>query len=579
MLQGRVAAALGVFGVAVALFCAPVTARAQQAAPAPSQVQPPAIAPVVSAPARIILPRVEAGAAVPAGAQKLAFSLTDFTIEGEFAELAAERHALEAPLVGKRVSVAQVFEFAAALQGLYVRAGYPLVRIVVTPQELAQKASVKLLVVDGFIERIDASSIPELARRPVLAMVSSLLGKHHLTQAELERQLLIAGETPGLILNAVFSGGKEVGGSILVLTGTYRAVSMSVYADNAMPQAFGGEQVVTTASLNSVFGWGEQLTVSAAGLPDENFTTSDPTRRYLSGTFAVPLGIDGWHFEGGFTDGTTTPRLLPTLATLGLFTQGYAQVAYEAIKRRDFELTFTTRFDTTDQQIDTLVYGPPIPVDRDRLRVLRGSVDGLWQLRPLGTALAYGATLSQGLDVLGARMVSDASEFLPLSRAGANAIFTKLGAHFGLTQSLPNEFAMTFSAAGQTSFNHPLLTPEQFDISGAQMLSGYTTGLLVGDTAWVVRDELGRGFALPYAPATLAPYVFAASGERILAKPSAFETRDVYASNVGAGVRVNVSGAGVVPVDASSFVEVSRQYSPEAGADGWRIFVGGILRY
>ena len=32
----------------------------------------------------------------------------------------------------------------------------------------------------------------------------------------------------------------------------------------------------------------------------------------------------------------------------------------------------------------------------------------------------------------------------------------------------------------------------QFDIVGARMLSGYTSGNFAGDAGWVVRGELGR---------------------------------------------------------------------------------------
>ncbi len=94
-----------------------------QSAPAPSQVLPPAIAPPAG-PGRITLPQVPAGALIPEQARKLRFKLLGFDVEGEFDDLAAARRALAAPLVGKRITVAQVFEFADRLQQIYVRAGY-----------------------------------------------------------------------------------------------------------------------------------------------------------------------------------------------------------------------------------------------------------------------------------------------------------------------------------------------------------------------------------------------------------------------------------------------------------------------
>ncbi|MGA7966381.1 MAG: ShlB/FhaC/HecB family hemolysin secretion/activation protein [Gammaproteobacteria bacterium] len=532
------------------------------------------------APTRIVLPRVVAGAKIPAEAKKLHFVLTGFAVKGEFKDLVAKREALEKPLVGKRISVAQVFEFAAKLQALYVRAGYPLVRVVISPQQLGKAARVNLRVVDGFIERIDASAIDAPARKRVVAVVGGLLNKRHLTQAELERKLLIAGEAPGLVLNATFTAGKKVGGSILVLTGRYRPVSVSLYGDDSMPAVFGTGQAVATASLNGVLGLGEQLTVSAAGLPDKDFTSANPTRRYLTAALQVPIGIDGLFFNGSITNGITTPRVAADAASQGTLTEGYLGLSYQLIKRRDIGLTLSGKLDMTDEEVDTLVLNPAVAISRDRTRVLRGSVDGFWKRPESGTVLSYGATLSQGIDALGARTAADAATTsTPLSRTGADAVFTKLSGHLSVTQSLPKGLFVTLGGYGQTSFNKPLLTSEQYDIVGAQMLSGYDAGSLAGDTAWATRAELGHDFAIPKTTAVLTPYLFAATGERILEQPTTLELGSLHASNLGAGVRLHIAGTKLLPPDFYGFVEGSKQHSDDPTQDGWRIFAGGVISY
>ena len=85
-------------------------------------------------------------------------------MEGEFEEFVAIRRELAAPLIGKRVTVAQIFDFATKLQEAYVGAGYLLVRVVVVPQELGERARVKIRVIDGFLERIDVSALPSAVR-------------------------------------------------------------------------------------------------------------------------------------------------------------------------------------------------------------------------------------------------------------------------------------------------------------------------------------------------------------------------------------------------------------------------------
>lgn len=551
-----------------------------QSVPAPSQVAPPVIAPTTGG-GRIALPQVPAGAAIPAQAKKLTFKLLGFDIDGEFKGLVSARKALAAPLLGQRVTVADIFEFVDKLQRIYVRAGYPLARVVILPQEFEKRARIKLRVIDGYIERMDLETLPPPVRGRVAAVLAPLVHKTHLKQSELERQLLIAGEAPGLILNAVFAAGKEIGGSVLLLTGRYRPVSASLYTDNAMPAVFGAGQVVATASLNSVFGAGEQLTVSAAGLPDKDFDTRFPTRRYFSGAFNIPIGIDGWNFEIGATNGVTTPRVNLDARSQGLLSQGHVRLSYAAVKQRDFELTLNTRFDGTNEEVDTLLFTPQVPLQVDRLRVMRAGFDGVWRLRETGTTLNFGSTFSRGLKGLGARTAADADPLTPLSRQDADAVFSKWDGHVEVNQSLPYDFSTSIAASGQTGFNHALLTSEQYDLTGAKMLSGFTSGALPGDRAWILRGEFGRSFVFPIATGsvTLFPYVFAAAGERIYEAPTALEIASIHATNAGAGMRFNLAPWASLMPDGYGFFEWSSRHTNDPTLNGGRVFTGLLLRY
>src|ERR1700760_200798 len=165
------------------------SAALAQGVPAPSQVAPPVITPPPAA-GRIAIPQVPAGAQIPPEAKKLTFRLLGFDIKGEFEEFAAKRHVLESPLVGKTVTVAQIFEFADQLQQIYAQAGYPLVRIVLLPQELNGAARIKINIIDGFVERLNVDALPLQVQGRVATVLARLLNKTHLTQAELERQLL-----------------------------------------------------------------------------------------------------------------------------------------------------------------------------------------------------------------------------------------------------------------------------------------------------------------------------------------------------------------------------------------------------
>jgi hemolysin activation/secretion protein len=561
-------------------------ARAQEVpasrlAPAPSQVTPPAIPALPQAATQIPAVAPPEAPAFPQGAEKLSVVLLGFEVEGEFEELAAARRELEAPLIGRRVTVAELFTFATKLQAAYVRAGYLLARVVVVPQELGEQARVKLQVIDGFIERIDVSALSGAVSGRVYAVLAPLLQERHLLERELERRLVLAGDTPGLELRSTLAAGQEVGGSILILTGLHRPVTLSAYGDNAMPKTFGTTQAVGLLGLNSIFGAGEQIYVSATGFPSDDFATMFPTRRFLQANVLLPLGIDSWRLLYTGTDGRTTPSVPPVAATQGIFRQSSVILAYDAIRTRDIQLTVNARLDLTDERVDTLVLNPPVSLSLDRVRPVRLGVDGNWRLRDTNTNIIFTAVVSRGLAALGARTLADATPELPLSRQGADAVFTKLNAGFGIMQSLPSDFLVTTTAYAQTSFHRPLLTSEQFDIVGPKMLSGFTAGSLPGDTAWVVRTELGRVFQVPFGSGalTVTRYIFGATGERIFYEPTALEFGSVHASNFGVGMRFVTSRYADFFPNSYAFIEASRRTSTNPVLDGWRTFGGMLIQY
>jgi len=567
-----------------ALFVAGAGGLAQaqeRVAPAPSQVEPPRLPAAPRVAPEIPSVQPPEAPAFPKHAEKLSFILLGFDIEGEFDEFVAARRELAAPLIGKRVTVAQVFEFATQLQAAYVRAGYLLARVVVAPQELNERARVKIQVIDGFIERIDVSALPPAIRNRVAATLEPLFHKRHLTERELERRLLLASDTPGAQLRSTFAAGEEIGGSVLIVTGSYRPVVLSGYTDNAMPVTFGTLQSVALLGLNSVLGMGESITVSTTGYPSRDFATEFPTRRFLQGSLVFPVGIDGLKFLIAGTDGRTTPRVDLLAQTQGIFRQNTYVLAYDAVKSRDFQLTFSGRFDATYERIDTLVLTPPVSLSLDQVRPVRASVDGNWQLRETNTNIVFGATVSRGLNALGARTLADATPELPLSRQGADAVFTKLNAALAITQSLPSDFFIATTSYAQSSFNKPLLTSEQFDIIGPKMLSGLPVGLLPGDSSWVVRTELGHvnQFPIESGGLTVTQYLFGATGERIFYQPTVLELGSVHATNYGVGPRfVTTRWAELMP-NSYAFVEWSRLRSTDPTLERWRIFSEVLIQY
>ena len=489
----------------------------------------------------------------------MSFELLGFDIVGEFDKFVAVRRELAAPLVGRRVTVADVFNFATKLQAAYVGAGYLLARVVVAPQELNEKARVKIKVIDGFIERLEVEALPAFVRGRVAAVLQPLVNKRHLLQRELERRLLIASDTPGLDLRTTFAAGNEIGGSVLILAGPYRAITASAYIDNAMPRVYGTTQTVALLGFNSVLGLGEQISVSATGLPVRNFGTDIPDPALC----ASELCNAAWHrWPEIFRCDHRRPNHTQCYSGgghAGRFQANECGARLRRVKSRDFQLTVSGRLDLTYERIDTLVLNPPVSLSLDQVRPVRATVDGSWRNRDTDTNIVFGATVSRGLNALGARTLADASLELPLSRQGADAVFTKLNVGLGVLQNLPSSFFVSTTAYAQSSFNRPLLTSEQFDITGPKALSGFTAGALPGDSAWVARTEVGHLIQLPIETGgvNVTRYLFGATGERLFYQPTVLELGSVHATNFGAGMRFSFVRWNNFMPNSYAFVETS----------------------
>src|SRR5438046_7090283 len=91
----------------------------------------------------------------PKGAEGLDVQIGNVVVDGGFAECAAQTEAVIAGLTGKRLTVAQIYAVARTIEQVHAAAGYVLARVVVPPQKLVNRGSLRLGVVDGFTEAVE----------------------------------------------------------------------------------------------------------------------------------------------------------------------------------------------------------------------------------------------------------------------------------------------------------------------------------------------------------------------------------------------------------------------------------------
>jgi hemolysin activation/secretion protein len=489
------------------------------------------------------------GLETPGGADKLFVRLSGVSVKGGLPQLAAATAELEARLTGRRISGADLFAAARDLEAAYARFGYVLVRIVLPPQRLVDGARLSLVVVDGFIERVETKGVPERVRQRIETLLGPLTQQRGLTLQEIERRVLLAGDTPGVILRSTLAPGKANGATVLVIDGTYQAVSATLTADNTLSQALGRTSSGLGLDFNSIAGFGELVYLRASGYPnggDNGFFDRYPRNRTLAGGFVLPLWLDGLTFNTEYTDARTTPRAVAGIQSTDTFERLSLRLRYAWLRGRAANFNSELWFDAQNERQSLSAAAVRAPLSDDRLRVLRFVNDGD-MLTPWGATISGRATASFGLGAFGARRAADASPILPLSRQGADATFQKLDITLGYIQPLAEHLVASVSARAQTSFGAPLAHSEQIGIANTTGLSALDAGSVAGDQGYVVRGELSSPWSVPLPTSAIgmvaSPYVFAAHGKVMLQEPTALEASSIRATSYGGGLRLG----GAVP--------------------------------
>jgi len=434
----------------------------------------------------------------------------------------------------------------------------------VPPQKLQNGGTLRLVVIDGFVEGINVNGVPEKQRALVQARLASLIGKRHVTLSEIERRLILASDVPGLVLSSTITRGAEPGGTLLVLEATHTGFVGTLGIDNRLPYSLGTTELTGSFALNSPLGYGEQIYGAASTGYNLGEVWNATTPMQLLGIGALlPTGVDGFKINPEYTNSVTRPAPTPWApAEVGYYQRFDLRGSYPLILSRAQELTFQATYEWAQEHLSPIGYDTDIYDDqynaarlqlKDHLRLPYGQ-------------LAATLVFSQGLGGRGETQA--ALSGVALSQQGAFPTFSKLGLDATWTQSLPASFQGVVIGQGQTSFGHPLFIAEQFSLDGPQAASAYPLGTFSVDEGATLRAEVQRPFTLAWTQglASMALYIFGAAAHGWIDDPTAVEQGQVSAESFGVGVRPGADAATTaLPLGGTLSLELARGFSNVPG--------------
>jgi len=431
--------------------------------------------------------------AVPRAVDEIRFKVLGIKIEGTTIISAENFRPLYQGLIGKEVSLRDVFDVADGIEKQYRAAGYLLVRAYVPPQHV-NDGIFTIRVVEGFVDTTSVDGGNEATRELVKNYTNPIIRQKPLRSETIEQALLLANNIPGVTATGVLSPSPNVPGAAnLAVNVTQPTVSGSLSSMNRGSQYTGVWTVSGAAAYRGLAG-ADELNAAFTWAP---FNFNKQVAGQLR--YVTEIGDDGLagSLLGAVSHGAPGGSLGPAEVRTDSWAVG-PRVSYPLSRSRSDTLTLDGGVTFQDAKVDILGVG----ISHDKWRV--ADVSLAYASRDF-LAGNFSGTLdvAQGLPILGAT-----PNHSPDLSIGGSTTFTKATWLGRYTKSLGSDVSVAVASNGQYSFS-PLITGEQILFGGAQIGRGYEPGAISGDSG------LGGSFELRYdtrlddlAIKNLEPYAF-----------------------------------------------------------------------
>lgn len=419
---------------------------------------------------------------VPDGAESITFILHEISFDGASAYALDDLASIYASSLGKKVSLADVYNIAEALTHKYRNDGYILTQVVVPPQTI-DSGKIRLRVVEGFIDRISVEGADNDKSLDLVRTYARRIQENDgpVNVKALERALLLINDLPGVSARSVLSPSPtKTGAADLAIIVERDPFDVVVSLDNYGSRFLGPWQAGAAGSINSALGLNERITVQAVFAPDTN---QGKELGYYSIGYTQPIGSYGTVFDASYSYTDTDPGFtLEPFEVEGQSSFYKIGLSHPLIRSRNVNLSGRLSFDARNVDSKNLLE----PTREDRIRAVRTGA----RLEFLDTIAGVGVNsidveLAQGVGLLGASDKHDAN----LTRAVGDPRFTKIGFEAQRLQRITRGVNLLAGAKGQLSSN-ALLSSEEFGVGGMNYGRGFDPSEIVGDEGIVGKLEV-----------------------------------------------------------------------------------------
>ena len=493
----------------------------------------------------------ETGLVVPSGSENITFNFTGIDIENEIEEMVEFRENLFNSKMLKTITLEDFYNLLIALEQLYVLNGYFLTRFIVPPQTIEPNSRIQAIVFPGKIESVDYSQLDKRITKPIKNYFNKLVGIEGLEYPIIEKSIIKSRELPGVELETTIKAGKEPGTSSLQLNAEHELVSGYFTYSNGLSETAGKDQFTSYFSLNSPFGYGENIYAAYIADPKNNVHVpidhediiyrTEFREAYLVGG-KIPVLSSDFSLFGAVNESYSQPD---GLDKRGEFKQTNVGVEYQLkntrlvknnisldwqwIKERDYStLSFITE-DTFYDEYNAL-----------ELKYTTTNLSFLDSLSLKGSSsLKFGTPI----------FTNTTSDTKTLSRVGSTLNFIKWNSDMNLNRPILRDYSLNARLVFQKLISdRGLINSEQINITGPGQMSGFESGNLSGDQGFFIRTELSRAF-YPFVEGEddkkedsirIMPYLHLGIGASYYKRPASGELSRTEVASGGYGIKVKI---------------------------------------
>lgn len=493
--------------------------------------------------------------AMPPGAEAIRFTLRRIEVVDATQLDVDELDELIAPYLAREISLADLYELADKLGVRYREKGFLLSQVLVPAQEI-KDGQAKLQAVEGYVDQLVIEGGAADERDLVTRYAMKIRAARPLTDAVLERYMLLINDLPGVFAYATLSPSEEqFAAADLHIHLSERTLDAGWSIDNRGGRVLGTERLILDVAAAGLFGRRENTAAKVVFTPGGELN-------YAALQHDHPISDDGGRLSLAVSATRARPRE-DSFVPLDLETRSQSfdvAYGYPLVRSRNRNLLARARLSGHDGE--ERVFGVKDREDRVRSLRLGFTYD---TSRRAGTTVVD-VEASFGLNTLGA---SDGDHPL-LTRPGGRIAYQKLNLFAAHLMDLSERWSVLAAVTGQFAYD-PLLSSELFAFGGEPFGRGYDPSELVGDHGAASKIELRYSgqWPLAHAPVPYQIYGFHDLG-RVWSRVEGDAEGDRSAASIGVGARVLFGRL-------NGFVEVARPLTREVAAEqskGARVYAG-----